>query len=256
MYQVRGYFKPESSFHTIKEWESVANEFLKLEKQGFDTRGGSIDYNPNLIQLINTYFGYQLHIETEQFPTLTRKKVLDFIEDFVNHRVWSIRDEFKDFIVNIDNDKIAFFNSRDNIEPYVLLDDQFTKDLYGRTDLELVTFHWTDKAGLINIMDSVKNGWKFEISTFTTQAKEFFRPEQNILVKLKGELVAAFKSDAKSFATDKGHKAANMYRLGYPEGESNLCRNPEQCTQNKTHLWNEIIVKPKEVIEYKEIKKY
>lgn len=256
MYQVRGYFKPEASFHTIKEWESVSKQFLELEKQGFDTRGGSIDNNPKLIQLINTYFGYQLHIETEQFPTLTRKKVLDFIEDFVNHRVWSIRDEFKDFIVNIDNDKIAFFNSRDNIEPYVLLDEQFTNDLYGRNDLELVTLHWTDKAGLINIMDSVKNGWKFEISTFTTQAKEFFRPEQNVLVKVKGELVAAFKSDAKTYATDRGHKAANMYRLGYPEGESNLCRNPEQCTQNKTHLWNEIIIKPKEVMEYKEIKKY
>ena len=253
---VRGYFKPESSFHTIKEWEAISNEFLELEKQGYDTRGGSIDNNPKLIDLINKYFGYQLYIETEQFPTLTRKKVLDFIEDFTNHRVWSIRDEFKDFLVNIDNDKIAFFNSRENTEPYVLLDEQFTQDLYGDTKIELVTFHWTSKEGLINLVDSIKNGYKFEISTFTTQAREFFRPESNILVKLKGELVAAFKSDAKSFATDRGHKAANMYRLGYPEGESNLCRNPNDCTQNKTHLWNEIIIKPTKVIEYKEIKKY
>lgn len=256
MYKVRGYFKPEESFHTIAEWEAISKQFLELEKQGYDTRGGSIDSNPQLIQLINKHFGYQLYIETEQFPTLTRRKVLDFIEDFVNHRVWSIRDEFKDFLVNIDNDKIAFFNSRQNIEPYVLLDEQFTKDLYNDTNIELVTFHWTSKEGLINLIDSAKNGYKFQISTFTTQAKEFFRPEQNVLVKLKGELVAAFKSDAKTFATDKGHKAANMYRLGYPEGESNLCRNPNDCTQNKTSLWNEIIIRPTKVIEYREIKKY
>jgi hypothetical protein len=256
MGEVRGYFKPESSFHTIGEWESIANEFLELQKQGFDTRGGTIDNNPKLIDLINKYFQYQLYIETEQFPDLTRRKVLDFIEDFVNHRVWSVKDEFKEYLVNIDNDRIAFFNSRGNIEPYVLLNEQFTKDLYGNDTTELVTFHWANKEGLINLIDGTKNGWKFEISTFTTQAKEFFRPESNILVKLKGTLVAAFKSDAKSFATDRGHKAANMYRLGYPEGESNLCRNLKDCAQNKTHLWNEIIIKPIEVMEYKEIKKY
>lgn len=256
MYAVRGYFKPESSFHTIREWEAIANEFLELQEKGFDTRGGTIDYSPELIQLINKYFGYQLYIETEQFPSLTRKKVLDFIEDFVNHRVWQLRIEFKSLIANIDNDKIAFFNSRDNIEPYVLLNEQFTTDVYGTTDIELETLHWTSKEGLINLIDSIQNGFKFELSTFTSQAKEFFRPESNILVKLKGNLVAAFKSDAKTFPTDNGHKAANMYRLGYPDGESNICRDPKQCTQNLTHLWNEIIIKPKEVISYKEVKKY
>lgn len=256
MYPVRGYFKPESSFHTIKEWEEIANEFLDLQKDGFDTRGAIIDYNPKLIELINKYFGYQLYIETDQFPSLTRKKVLDFIEDFVNHRVWQLRVEFEKLIIDIDNDKIAFFNSRDNIEPYVLLDEQFTKDVYNKTDIELVTLHWTNKEGLINIIDSIQNGWNFDLSTFTTQASKFFRPEQNIIVKLKGTLVAAFKSDAKTYATDSGHKAANMYRLGYPEGETNLCRNPNDCTQNKTHLWNEIVIRPKEVISYKEIKKY
>jgi len=256
MYYVRGYFKPESSFHTIAEWESICKKFLALQKNGFDTRGGTIPYSPQLIELINTYFSYQLFIETEQFPDLTRKKVLDFIEDFVNHKVWSLRKDYKDFIINIDNDKIAFFNSRNNIEPYILLDEQFTTDTYGKTDLELETLHWTDKAGLINIIDSIKNGWEFDLSTFTTQAKTFFRPESNIIVKIKGDLVAAFKSDAKTYATDGGNKAANMYRLGYPDKESNLCRNPNDCTQNKTHLWNEIIINPKEVITYKEIKKY
>lgn len=256
MYAVRGYFKPESSFHRIAEWEAICKEFLALEKQGFDTRGGTIDYSPQLIQLINKYFSYQLYIETEQFADLTRKKVLDFIEDFVNHRVWSLRKDYKDYIVNIDNDKIAFFNSRGAIEPYLLMDEQFTIDTYGTADEEVTALHWTSKAGLINIVDGIKNGWNFEISTFTTQAKDFFRPDANILVKIKGTLVAAFKSDAKTFATDKGHKAVNMFRLSYPDNENNLCRNVEDCKDDKTSLWNEIVMKPKQVIMYKEIKKY
>lgn len=256
MYAVRGYFKPESSFHTIAEWEAICNEFLALEQQGFDTRGGTIDYSPQLIDLINKYFSHQLYIETEQFPDLTRKKVLDFIEDFVNHRVWSLKNDYKDYIVNIDNDKIAFFNSRGAIEPYLLLDEQFTMDTYGTVDEEVTTLHWTSKEGLINLIDSTKNGYKFSISTFTTQAKEFFRPEANFLVKVRGLLVAAFKSDAKTFATDRGNKAVNMFRLSYPGNESNLCRNVEDCKDNKTSLWNEIVIKPEEVITYKEIKKY
>ena len=60
MYAVRGYFKPESSFHTIKEWEDIANEFIELEGEGFDTRGGTIDYSPKLIQLVNKYFSYTI----------------------------------------------------------------------------------------------------------------------------------------------------------------------------------------------------
>ena len=256
MYKVRGYFKPESSFHTISEWEAICKKFLALQKNGFDTRGGTIDYSPQLIELINNYFSYQLFIETEQFPDLTRKKVLDFIEDFVNHKVWSLRKDYKDYIINIDNDKIAFFYSRGAIEPYLLMDEQFTMDTYGTVDEEITALHWTSKEGLINLIDSVQNGYKFSISTFTTQAKEFFRPESNILVKVKGTLVAAFKSDAKTFATDKGHKAVNMFRLSYPDNESNLCRNVEDCRDNKTSLWNEIVMKPKQVIMYKEIKKY
>lgn len=256
MANVRGYFKPEDAFHTIEEWENIAYEFLGLQKKGFDTRGGQIDYNPELIGLINKYFGYQLYIETEQFPDQTRKKVLDFIEDFVNHRVWSLREEYKDYIVNIDNDKIAYFYSRGAIEPYLLMDRQFTLDTYGTTESEVVTLHWTSKEGLINLIDSVQNGYKFAISTFTTQAKEFFRPESNILVKLKGKLVAAFRSDAKTFATDRGHRAVNMFRLSYPGEENNLCRNLEDCTDNKTSLWNEIVIEPTQILTYKEIKKY
>jgi hypothetical protein len=254
--EVRGYFKPEDSFHTISEWEEICQKFLDLQKKGFDTRGGSIDDSPELIGLINTYFSFQLYIETERYPQLTRKIVLDFIEDFVNHKVWSLKKDYKDYIINIDNDKIAFFYSRGAIEPYLLMDVQFTMDTYGTVDEEMTVLHWTSKEGLINLIDSVQNGYGFSISGFTTQAKEFFRPESNILVKLSGTLVAAFKSDAKTFATDRGHKAVNMFRLSYPDNESNLCRNVEDCRDNKTSLWNEIVIKPKQVIMYKEIKKY
>jgi hypothetical protein len=256
MFPVRGYYKPEALFHTISEWEGISNEFLALEKQGFDTRGGVIDDNATLVGLINKYFSYQLYIETDQFPDLTRKKVLDFIEDFVNHKVWSLKKDYNDYIVNIDNDRIAFLYSRGAIEPYLLLDKQFTQDTYGTTDEEVTALHWTTKEGLINLIDSVKNGYGFSVSTFTTQAKEFFRPESNILVKLSGTLVAAFKSDAKTYATDRGNKVVNMLRLSYPGNENNLCRNVEDCKENKTSLWNEIVMKPKEVIMYKEIKKY
>lgn len=256
MYAVRGYQKPEALFHTISDWETIAKEFLSLEKKGFDTRGGHIDDNPELVGLINKYFGYQLYIETELYEDLTKKNVLDFIEDFVNHRVWGLVDEFKDFISNIDNDKVAFFYSRGAIEPYILLDKQFTSDTYGDDDIEVVTFHWTSKEGLKNLVDSLQSKYTYAISTFTVQQKEFFRPESNVLVKLKGKLVAAFQSDVKSFATDRGNRAANLFRFSYPDNENNLCRNWKECRENKTALWNEIIVKPISILDYKVVQKY
>ncbi len=256
MYAVRGYQKPEALFHTIKDWENIANEFISLEKKGFDTRGGQIDNNPKLISLINQYFGYQLYIETELYDDLTKKNVLDFIEDFVNHRVWGLSDEFKDYIVNIENDKIAFFYSRGAIEPYILLDEQFVEDTYKNTNIEVITFHWTTKEGMKNLVDSLQSGYTYALSTFTVQQKEFFRPESNVLVKLKGKLVAAFQSDVKSFATDKGNRAANLFRFSYPDNENNLCKNWEECKENKTSLWNEIIVKPISILDYKVVQKY
>lgn len=256
MFPVRGYYKPEASFYTIKEWEGIANEFLNLEKQGYDTRGGVIDNNATLVGLINKYFGYQLYVETEQYDDFTKKNVLDFIEDFVNHRVWGLRDEFKRYIVNIDNDKFAFFYSRSAIEPYILLSEQFTKDTYGITDIVVETMHWTSSQGLKNIEDGISEGFQFAVSTFTTQAREFFRPESNVLVKLKGKLVAAFQSDAKTLVTDKGNRAANLFRFSYPDNENNLCRNWEKCKEDKTYLWNEIVIKPISIVDYKIVKKY
>lgn len=256
MYPVRGYQKPEATFHTISEWESIANEFLKLQKQGYDVRGGIVDDNAELVTLINKYFGYQLYVETELYSDLTKKNVLDFIEDFINHRVWGLADEFSEYIVNIENDKIAFFQSRGGIEPYILLDKQFTEDTYGNSDTEVITMHWTSPEGMKNLVDSLQSGYTYALSTFTVQQKEFFRKESNVLVKLKGKLVAAFQSDVKSFATDKGNRAANLFRFSYPDNENNLCKNWEECKENKTSLWNEIIVKPISILDYKVVTKY
>jgi len=256
MHAVRGYQKPEATFHTIREWESIAYEFLKLQKQGYDVRGGMVDDNAELVGLINKYFGYQLYVETELYSDLTKKNVLDFIEDFINHRVWGLSDEFSKYIVNIENDKISFFQSRGAIEPYILLDKRFTKDTYGDTNMEVVTMHWTSPEGMKNLVDSLQSGYKYAISTFTTQQKEFFRPESNVLVKLKGKLVAAFQSDVKSFATDTGNRAANLFRFSYPDNENNLCRNWKECKENKTSLWNEIIVTPISILDYKIVTKY
>jgi hypothetical protein len=116
--------------------------------------------------------------------------------------------------------------------------------------------HWTSVDGMRNLVDSLQSGYKYSISTFTTQAKEFFRPESNVLVKLNGNLVSAFQSDVKSFATDKGNRAANLFRFSYPDNENNLCKNWEECKENKTSLWNEIIVKPISILDYKIVKKY
>jgi len=254
IFPVRGYYRPESSFHTIDEWEAISKEFLALQSQGYDVRGGQISDNDQLIELVNKYFGYQLYSETELFPQLTKKMVLDFIEDFVNHRVWSLKDEFEKYIVNFDNDKIAFFYSRGALEPYVLLDEQFTEDTYGSNDIQVVSYHYTTEEGYKNIVDSISQGIHIPLSTFTTQFKEFFRPESNILLKLKGDLVAAFQSDVKSITTDKGHKAANLFRFSFPDNENNLCRNWIECQQNKTYLWNEIIMKPTEILDGKRIK--
>ena len=125
-FKVHNYFHPENAFATIAEWEDVAKQFLELEKQGIDTRGGVIDDNHNLVQLINKWFSYQLYIETQRFDLLTQKNVLDFIEDFVNHRVWQLRNEFETYFKNdINSVKIAFFYSRGDMEPFVLLDSQF-----------------------------------------------------------------------------------------------------------------------------------
>lgn len=264
-FPVHNYYHPEASFATISQWEEIAKQFLDLEKHNIDTRGGVLDDNTKLVSLVNKWFGYQLNIETERYKLLTKKNVLDFIEDFVNHRVWQLRNEFQSYFYNDGKDesylnkvKIAFFYSRGDIEPFVLLDSEFTKSVYDTTDHIVTVLHWTTKEGLQNLIQSSNNHQNFDISTFTKQYKQFFKPNSNYLVKLQGKLVAAFKSDVKSIVTDKGNKAANMFRLGHPVGEPNLCTSTKFCSDSdhSTYLWNEIIVTPVKILNYSKINRY
>jgi hypothetical protein len=263
-FEVRGYYHPTEAFATIPEWEAVAKQFLELQKNGYDTRGGKIDANTKLVSLINRWFKYQLYVETQRYDLLTQKNVLDFIEDFVNHRVWQLRNEFKEYFREDDGEsfindiRIAFFYSRGDMEPFVLLDDEFTDDVYDTNNHIVTTLHWTSEQGLKNLQDSIDNGGTYAISTFTKQYKKFFRPESNYLVKIRGKLIAAFKSDVKSIVTDTGDRAANMYRLGHPEGEPNLCPLTSLCADSdkSTYLWNEIIVRPVEILSYSKIVSY
>lgn len=256
--EVRGYLHPESSFKTIAQWEAVAKQFLDLQRRGKDTRGGTIDSDPKLAQLVMECFGFQLYVETQRYNLLTQKNVLDFIEDFVNHKVWGLRREFGTYFNKnlINTIKIAYFYSRGDIEPYLLLDDAFVTAVYGSTTQKVTTMHWTDKQGLYNLADSIRSNHTYAISTFTEQWKPFFRRESNVLATLEGNLCGAFKSDMKSFATDRGNRAVNMYRLAYPGEKCTMCLNVSDCTGEDTALWNEIIIKPTAIIKYELIQKY
>ena len=261
-YPVRGYIKPEAAFLTIPEWKAVAKQFIALQKKGIDTRGGVIDDDPTLVGLINKYFAYQLYVETERYSLLTKKNVLDFIEDFVNHKVWGLEKEYKSYFTDdsgasyINTLRFAYFYSRGDMEPFVLLDEVFTKNAYGTTTKQVTALHWTSIQGMKNIVDSIQTKYHYAISTFTKQWKKFFRTESNVLVKLQGDLVAAFKSDVKSVATDRGNRAANLYRMAYPGGSNNLVKDMSETNEDGTYLWNEIIMKPKKVIDYKIVNKY
>jgi len=260
---INAYIRPESAFATIKEWETIAKAMLLLQKRGIDTRGGVLDENPKLASIINRWFSYQLHIETGYYDLLTKRNVLDFIEDFINHKVWGLKREFGSYFYNdktdasfADNVKIAYFYSRGDMEPYVLLDDTFVGSLYGTTEHKVVSMHWTTQQGLKNIESAINTQDPYAISTFTKQWKQFFRPQSTTLVKLEGNLRGAFKSDVKSIPTDKGNKAVNMYRLAYPGRQSNMCLDVDDCTGGATSLWNEVIMKPTRILGYKDIKRY
>ena len=254
--ELQGHIHPESSFATISQWEEIASRFLALQAKGKDTRGGVIQDDPALAYLINRWFGFQLNIETKRFaPGVSDKNVLDFIEDFVNHKVWGLRREFKTYLPNIDSVKIAYFYSRLDIEPFVLMDDEFVNSLYGSTTHKVTTMRFTTMDDLQVLNKAIEQGVSFDISTFTKNWRPFFKKTSNVVAKLEGDLVAAFKSDAKTIVTDKGNKAASMERLAYPGGD-NLCRTVEDCEGDKTHLWNEIVMRPTKVLGYRIINQY
>ncbi len=247
--KVLGYLKPSASFQTLLQWELVVEELLELQRQGVDTRGG-LNLNQRLLQIIDEYFGFQYHTEVERYDLLTEKNVLDFIEDFANHRFWGLDREFSSYFPDIDKLKFAYFYSRGDLEPYVLMDDEFTTQLYGSLDNHKRLNHYTTQAGVERIQAAIDSGRPFDISCFTVAERPFFRPESNLIVELIGNVRGGFRSDIKSVAVDTGRRACNMHRLEYPgRDQDNICRELDSCDgEVKTSLWNEYIATPVEII--------
>ncbi len=252
--KVLGYIKPSASFHTLHQWELIVNEILMLQKQGFDTRGGQASH-PRLLQIIDEYFGFQLNIEVQRYDLLTQKNILDFIEDFANHRFWGLAREFGDYFPDINRLKFAYFYSRGDMEPYVLLDEEFTTQIYGSLNNIKQLNHYTTEAGVQRIQSAIDTGKPFDISCFTVAERPFFRPDSNIIIQLDANVRAGFRSDIKSVAVDTGRRACNMYRLEYPGHDiDNICRELDSCDgEVRTSLWNEYIATPQRIISISKV---
>lgn len=262
-YKVLGYIKNEHDFRTISEWEDIANSILAFQKDGYDTRGGNFrcvrmldcsveDFN-TFKNIINEKFGYLYH-DVDRFENVDMRNFFNFIEDFVNYRVWSLRNEFSNYFSDIDKLKFAFFYTRDDIEPYVLLDDEFTLQVYGTTYNPKIVYHYATPNGVKNIITAIDEKKQFDISCFTIAERPFFREQSNILVRLEGNVRAGFKSDIKSFAVTNGRRACNLYRLGYPGGDVNLCYELDSCdSSNLTSLWNEYITTPIKILSMEQV---
>ena len=261
--EVRGYLKPTSVFKSLGEWKSVAARLIELQSVGIDTRGGeiscknpkfcSVDQFDEFVSILSEYFGFLLKSEVDRWDLLTRKNVLDFIEDFVNHRVWGLEREFGHYFKDINSLRFAYFYSRGDIEPYVLLDEQYTVQTLGALNETTPLLHYTSPKGLKRMQSAISSGHRFDISSFTRSQRPFFREDSTLIVRFVGKVSAAFKSDVKSMATDKGYRACNLYRLQYPGDDTdNICRGlwPEDCEDEivLTSLWNEIIATPLEII--------
>lgn len=250
-YKVRGYIKPIEAFHTLTEWKAFATQALAMQKMGSSLRGGTID-DPELARLVRQFYSFQLDVEVERYELLTIKNVLDHIEDFVNHRVWAFERLFGSYFNDMASLRFAFFYSRGDMEPYVLLDENYTFDLYGDVQVVKPLKHYTSEAGLANIRQAIDRGTAFDISSFTIAERPFFRAESNIIMVFNGLVKAAFRSDIKSFGVSNGLRAANMYRLEYPgDDETNICPDLEAgCDDGtRTSLWNEIIARPLEILK-------
>ena len=265
-FKVLGYIRPADTFYSLQEWESVVERLISLQSNGLDTRAGEIsckaasfcsteDYD-EFVKIISKYWGYQLTVETERYDLLTKKNVLDFIEDFVNHRFWGFKQEFADYFPNINSLKFAYFYSRGDIEPYVMLDEQYTMQVYGTLEMVKPVYHFVSPDGLNRLEQAIFNSEQFDISTYTQAERAFFRETSNLKVQLLGQIRAAFRSDIKSLALDNGRRACNMYRLQYPGHDmSNICYDLSTCDDEeiKTGLWNEYIVTPLRILGVEQI---
>ena len=261
-FKVLGYIRPASVFHTLEEWEQLVLELIELQAHGLDTRAGEISCKhasfcsqadmDRFVTLITDFWGYQLDVETERYDLLTRKNVLDFIEDFVNHRFWGLAREFGSYFPDIQRLRFAYFYSRGDMEPYVMLDEEYTIQLYGDLENYAEVYHFASPEGLERLERMIAFGEQIDISTYTKAERPFFRSTSTIVVRLLGNVRAAFRSDVKSLALDSGDRACNLYRLEYPGHDvNNICYDLEQCDSNgvRTGLWNEYIVTPVQILD-------
>jgi hypothetical protein len=253
-FEVRGYIKPESSFFLLSEWEDFVNQMLELQELGMDTRGGEIA-GEEVEDLVRRYFSYQLDVEVPRYELLTRKNVLDFVEDFVNHRFWSFQEDYSRFFPDINALRFGFFYSRGDLEPFVLLDDAYTIQMYGSLDNVKELMHYTSPEGLENIERAISEGREFDISTFTVAKRPYFDAESSLVVRLLGNVRAAFRSDVKSTAVDSGRRACSLLRLEYPGRDlNNICYELDTCDGSvRTSLWNEYIATPIEILGVEEL---
>ena len=175
---------------------------------------------------------------------------MDFIEDFVNHRLWGIEKEFGHYFPDISRLRIGYFYSRGDIEPYILIDDEFTNQLYGSTWNPKRLLHYTTAKGVERLKKAVASGGDFDISSFTVAERGFFRQASDHVVEFIGNVRAGFRSDIKSYATTSGRRAVNLYRLEYPGHDmNNICYELESCDgEVRTSLWNEYIATPLEIV--------
>ena len=250
---VHGYIKPENAFHTLKEWEAFVQKILLFQKQGhYVSHGhGKVVGPDELVSLIDDFYGFQLNVDVERYDLLTTKNVLDHIEDFSNHRYWALENEFEQYFDNIDELRFAYFYSRGDLEPYVLVDDAFTEQIYGSTNNPKTLYHYTHQEGVERIQRSIESGDPFDISAYTVAERDFFRAKSNLIMEFEGNVRAGFRSDVKSYSVSNGRKCVNLHRMGYPGDKNNLCTDLENdCNgELKTSLWNEFIVTPMRILE-------
>ena len=252
--EVRGYVKPDSAFFTLAQWEEFVDRMLHLQKLGQDTRGNGANMSEEVNRLVMQHFAFQLQVEVPRYDLLTQKNVYDFVEDFVNHRFWSFQRDFGHFFPDASRLRFAYFYSRGDLEPYVLLDEELTIQLYGSVWNPKRLCHYTTMEGVQRIQAAIDDGQPFDISCFTDAARPFFRPESKMVVTLMGNVRAGFRSDIKSFAVDTGRRCANLLRFEYPgRDKNNLCYELDSCDgELRTSLWNEYIATPISIVSLRE----
>jgi len=254
---VHGYVKPEKAFHTLGEWEAFVNKILQFQKDGHyvSYSHGEIVGPDELISLIEEFYGFQLNVDVERYELLTTKNILDHIEDFVNHRFWALDKEFGIYFDDIKKLRFAYFYSRGDLEPYVLVDDTFTEQIYGSTNNPKKLYHYTHEEGIERIQRAIDSGDPFDISAYTVAQRDFFRKKSNKIMEFEGNVRAGFRSDVKSYSVSNGRKCVNLHRMGYPgKDKDNLCTNlKDDCNgELKTSLWNEFIATPTKILNVRD----